>query len=1029
MGNTVYDFKTLSKQYGGKLTIACDTEYHGPHTLTAQFAARVGDDIVVQVYSSPDIPAPPDPGDLQSHFPPELGRHCREVIMRPGRRITADLSPAVVLADLYQLRGVERLDPGWLPADGAADVSLTATLVAHFWPADFFRVFGRGFNHSLLEHQRLTGRLETAAGKVLGFREAGGFRDPVIGHGWESGGDEYRVVWDGSDYRTVYRPGTTCKIRARYFDTSRAFGNGGRLEDLARSFLGVGKLEGFGEAEKEDMRATFRNDPVRAYAYAALDAVLTLLVHERMGETHRAMYRAVEFREEDVPPLRPTLGSRVADMAVRCFARPAEGSVRLSRRGRELPAGGAGPLSLPKFKNLLARGSAAHLTEGRLSEFGDQTGQTHGGLNYSRSPTVLFHDAPGRFRDIDLSGCYARVMRPMSLYAGRPVVFEPGAREEARGTPPRPMTLREAVELVREHAAGPDAWFVKASGPVAAFPNALIPSTKDALTNENYRRRAARRSAAPPPPPRYGLAFDRAGDARPGAGNTAIYTDVVEAGVVARPTWLMIQALPPAWRAEYETLAVDSIVFYPRKLVADSGAEYDELTARHASGGTPWAAALDMDALELTVRRRLDADYVSLRCDLGGLARMFQDHRERAKAGGDPAADRAWKEQVNSLYGVLASRYLPTNNVVAANVITATARALALAMQLSLNGVQVITDGCTYRRDQVPAGTLAECLAGCPDYPIDRAAFGGPFLDPASVPDDDAGFTAWYRGHVKRFLGVDGPEYDDLFGRHDLAHKGGAFDGLCCDGSANYVKLARAGGGWAPVDFKARSFQREAKDALAPWLVRAYSTDRYDAPPPVLESTHLLRYEPACAAARAALRRLPGRLVEREPLDRPPGPGGRVRETCVESPGVYYPLGLPRKAVQTYKVIKSSAFLFRTPKQHGAWFRAMGRFSAETGCGLEALALRETSAGRAQGSLAGVAREVYRLIRAGNTNPAKALNLRRIPEGVRHLNGVVRARRVEAAEDLTRRIDERKLDTAAKLTGLFVRPEDILRTV
>ena len=35
--------------------------------------------------------------------------------------------------------------------------------------------------------------------------------------------------------------------------------------------------------------------------------------------------------------------------------------------------------------------------------------------------------------------------------------------------------------------------------------------------------------------------------------------------------------------------------------------------------------------------------------------------------------------------------------------VTATARALAWALQLSLNGFQVITDGCTYRRDQVPA--------------------------------------------------------------------------------------------------------------------------------------------------------------------------------------------------------------------------------------------------------------------------------------------------------------------------------------
>src|SRR5262249_32189011 len=152
-----------------------------------------------------------------------------------------------------------------------------------------------------------------------------------------------------------------------------------------------------------------------------------------------------------------------------------------------------------------------------------------------------------------------------------------------------------------------------------------------------------------------------------------------------------------------------------------------------------------------------------------------------------------------------------------ANYITATARALAFALQLSLNGIQVITDGCTYRRDQVPAGTWAACLAACPDYPINRADFGGPFGDPAAIPGDDDGFALWYRDHVKRFFGVSGPEYDSLFGLHSLEHKTcgdpgpAAFDALACDGPSNHVKLLQDGDGWRPAGelkdaFKARSF-------------------------------------------------------------------------------------------------------------------------------------------------------------------------------------------------------------------------------
>src|SRR5262249_28475618 len=152
---------------------------------------------------------------------------------------------------------------------------------------------------------------------------------------------------------------------------------------------------------------------------------------------------------------------------------------------------------------------------------------------------------------------------------GRPVVHEPGSgREPGRDG----MRLKEAVGFVRQYAAGRDAWIIKASGKIAAWPNVLIPSTKGALTNENYKSRAAKRRAAAqwaklaPRAGRYGFPFDWLTEARKDEGNCSIYTDVVEAGVVAWPTWLMIQALPPAWRQEYEALQVDSILFYPAKL-------------------------------------------------------------------------------------------------------------------------------------------------------------------------------------------------------------------------------------------------------------------------------------------------------------------------------------------------------------------------------------------------------------------------------------------------------------------------------
>jgi hypothetical protein len=279
----------------------------------------------------------------------------------------------------------------------------------------------------------------------------------------------------------------------------------------------------------------------------------------------------------------------------------------------------------------------------------------------------------------------------------------------------------------------------------------------------------------------------------------------------------------------------------------------------------------------------------------------------------------------------------------------------------------VITDGCTYRRDQIPARTFADCIASCPDYPVNRADFAGPFLDPLTVPADED-FTTWYMRHVKRFFGVDGEDYDWLFGLHTLAHKtcGDAgrtsFDGMCCDGSSNYMKLMREGTHWKVADFKARSFTRSDKELIADWILRTYSRDCYDGPPDITASPSLLAYKQAGQVARVALRTL------------------RHERWMGLSAEVYYPLGLERLRVKVYKVIKPSAFLFCTPRQQAAFVKAMGKFADETSCGLELLALRRGTPERRKGSIADVAGAIYCLVRSGNLNPSKALNLTRPSE-------------------------------------------------
>src|SRR5262249_4292205 len=123
-----------------------------------------------------------------------------------------------------------------------------------------------------------------------------------------------------------------------------------------------------------------------------------------------------------------------------------------------------------------------------LSKFGTQVANVHGGLLFTRSPTRLWHEAPGMLADVDLSGCYNQITGQINVYWGRPVILEPGSQA---------TTLARAVALARE-LADDDGWLIWTSGPIAGYANVLISSTDDAVTGDNYvdKRRARRRKAA-----------------------------------------------------------------------------------------------------------------------------------------------------------------------------------------------------------------------------------------------------------------------------------------------------------------------------------------------------------------------------------------------------------------------------------------------------------------------------------------------------------------------------------------------------
>ena len=735
------------------------------------------------------------------------------------------------------------------------------------------------------------------------------------------------------------------------------------------------------------MKRAFAVAPEAAYRYAATDAVLTLLLAERMADLHRGIYQGLGFAPEEVPRCHATPGLRVSNLILRDLSR--------RERARTPPQTEAPPVAaaptLSAVKQLFTGGSADSVSS--RSRYGPQTGQTHGGLLFSRTPTTLFHAAPGAFRDLDLSSCYPSILRAMSVYAGRPVVWEPGNE---------PVTLREAVARLDREAAGWDGWFVRVTGPISAAPNALIPSTVDALTHGNYKSRAARR--------RWGGSQqrNRAGGAPSGRGYSRLFGAEVSSGVVVWPIWKMIQALPPELRREYENLRVESAVFYPRGFVADSWPGLAALRTALATGADlDWTQRLDLAARTLTTVDELDETYAALRYPVAGLADHLVRLRREARASHAGAGmDRALKLCANTLYGALCSAHLPTQNVVAAQVVTGTARALAFAMAQSLNSHNVITDGVIHRRDQIPAGTFASCLRARPDYPVVRAEGELPFLAPGAVPGDDEQFTRWYAGHAMKFFGVRGGDYQFLFGQHGLEHKrlpgsaGVAFDGLVCDGAANYAKLVTGDfEDWEVADFKARSYRADDRRRLADWLLAACSADRYAGPPPAVESIRLLPYADAIAACRRIVRGA-GRVI--------------------------VPLGMARPRVQSYRVIKPSQFVFQTARQRRRIEAEWAKFVEETACGLELLALRKQYGG----SLSAVACAVHGLIRSGGDR-LRPLNTHRVTRGAlargpEHAERV-RVRREELDRQFLASLVAARAPAAALATGLSLDRLDLVR--
>jgi hypothetical protein len=643
------------------------------------------------------------------------------------------------------------------------------------------------------------------------------------------------------------------------------------------------------------------------------------------------------------------------------------------------------------LKTLIRRGGFGPFrVQNSVSRYGEQTAKIYGGLTMSRSPTKFYHEAPGMLRDLDMTGCYNSIVSKINVYFGKPIVLEPGNRN---------MTLEEAVSFVEEISPS-DGYYITVTGDFHITNNTLLLSTVDAKTFENYRSRQSKEEHA----------ATRV-DIEDKQKNvlTKLFSKRVEQGVVTYDLWTLIKSQPKHIYDEYARLRVESIVFYHKELIADDDAHYDQLYEKLFNKSLPWSSYL-VGSTELVHRVALDHEYVSLRVPIGEVALQIGKRRDAAKemSGKGSGDDLALKIQANSMYGLLGSKLHKVANVVAANVITARARTEAYIMMTSLNGLQVITDGCSYRRDRIPSCSFEECLDRKPDYclqiPPDVSSI--PFYDPNSIPLNDSEFTKWYSEHAMRFFGDQSERFRSLISTHTFEHKvtenpdRDTFDAMTTDGSANYIKLIQTDRGYEVVAAKMRGYRSKSKDVLGPWITETYRNDRMVELPPILEDTELLKLDQAFKVA--------GHCLDNHP---------EVEE-------VLLPLGFEHKTYKSYKIIKPSAFIFQTPKQYKAVMKAMEKLQRELGSGLDMILLRHRSKNPEMGTLTANAESIYAFIQSGSLNFSRKFNLDQLsqvqtellPERMRLLE----QHRSDALRELFGQIDVQHLQEEACLTGIVV---------
>ena len=524
------------------------------------------------------------------------------------------------------------------------------------------------------------------------------------------------------------------------------------------------------------------------------------------------------------------------------------------------------------------------------NNYGVQPLRTVGGLLYSR--VQRFPIIKGLLSDLDEKSCYATAICHLNLYLGEPIIT---TFKNKKYKP----TLKESIDFLTNNCPH-DAWFIRVSGQLKDAINTLILSDLDFSA-----KKLKIKTLWDVNPARKSIGLFNAFKTSNPLANSTLLTKEIKFGLVNTDIWDCIKLLPDEWVAEFESLPVDCLVFVPNELVCH---DLEQLEAKQQL--YPESAEIEKfnpktGLKEITLQ--YSSKNLCLSFPIKDYYLQLRSIRNQLKKAKNPVQE-VYKLFLNSGYGALACIYLKVNNLLAANQITASARATSWMMTNRLNAFQTITDGCAFSWLHIPLlKTFKEILAENPNYLTD--------FDPTIANDffnyDNAN-QDWIDRHFKdelaRFYSVD-VNYppiakfdfelkDETFcDRDGQKIRSTIFTDFYNTGSGNYSKgmngshILIDGTEYDFFDFKkvkARSFKGENNELLA-WYIDALENGYQQ--PYIYSERQIIKFGEANKIAI--------KFLESDP--------------SIEE--ISHPMGFTRMTYKLMKLITRSQFLFQNEKQ------------------------------------------------------------------------------------------------------------------